>query len=319
MGMITLSGIQKAKERIDPYVRRTAVVRNQTLSDLLCTNLYLKLELFQKTGSLKPRGAFNKMLQMSEENKERGVVAISAGNFAQGVAYAGNVLDVQSIILMPEDTPSNYIEATKSYGAEVELHPDFPSLFEAAKAYENQGMTYFHPYDDLQVIEGYGTLGIEIVEDVPEVTDMILSVGGGGLMSGVMVAVKELKPGVRVWTVETEGSETLGNALSAGEVVEIQPKSLAKILGAPYVTKDALKIAQEHVEGHIIVQDQEAIEQQMYLLERAKILTELAASCTLAAAHRLRDQFSEDDHVVLLLCGGNVAVDEMLGYQNLIR
>jgi threonine dehydratase len=319
MGMITLSSIQKAMERIAPYVRRTAIVRNQTLSDLLCTNLYLKLELFQKTGSLKPRGAFNKMLQMSEEDKERGVVTVSSGNFAQGVAYAGNVLDVRSIILMPDDTPSNYIEATRSYGAEVELHTDYPALFQAAEAYEGQGMTYFHPYDDLQVIEGYGTLGVEIVEDVPEVTDMVLSVGGGGLMSGVMVAVKELRPDVRVWTVEPEGSETLGKALRAGEVVEIKPKSLAKILGAPHVTEEALKIAQENIEGHIVVKDEEAIEQQMYLLERAKILTELAASCTLAAAHRLRDQFCKEGYVVLLLCGGNVAVDEMLKYQKLVR
>jgi threonine dehydratase len=135
----------------------------------------------------------------------------------------------------------------------------------------------------------------------------------------VSVAVKELKPSVRIWTVETEGSETLGEALKAGKVVTITPTSLARILGAPYVSEDALEIAQEHVKMHIVVSDQEAIEQQMYLLERAKILTELASSCILAAAHRIKDQFSERDHVVLLLCGGNVAVDEMLSYQNLVR
>ena len=159
---------------------------------------------------------------------------------------------------------------------------------------------------------------LEVVEDLPELTDVVIAVGGGGLMSGVTVAVKGLKPDVRVWTMETEGSETMGNALQAGEVVEITPTSLARILSAPYVAQDALRIAQEYIERHIIVSDQEAIEQQMYLLERAKILTELAASCTLAAAHRLQDQFSEEQHVVLFLCGGNVAVDEMLTYQNLM-
>ncbi len=317
--MINLSDIQKAQERIFPYVRRTAVVRNQTLSDLLGTNIYLKLELFQKTGSVKPRGAFNKMLQMDAEAKTRGIIAISGGNFAQGVAYAGSMLDVRSLILMPDYTPLNYIEASKSYGAEIELFPDFPSIFSAAEAYSKEGRIYFHPYDDPQVMEGYGTLGLELVEDLPELTDIILSVGGGGLMTGVTVAVKALKPEVRIWTVETEGSETLGEALKAGKVVEITPTSLARILGAPYLAEDALKIAQEYIEEHVIVSDQEAIEQQMYLLERAKILTELASSCILAAAHRLKDQFSDAEHVVLLLCGGNVAVDEMISYQNLIR
>ncbi|OGO18179.1 MAG: pyridoxal-5'-phosphate-dependent protein subunit beta [Chloroflexi bacterium RBG_16_48_8] len=317
--MITLSHILRAQERIKPYVRRTAIIRNQTLSDLLGTNLYLKLELFQKTGSFKPRGALNKMLQMDAEEKKRGIVAISGGNFAQGVAYAGSLLDVRSLILMSDYTPTNYIEATKSYGADVELFPDFPSLFSAAEAYTKGGRVFFHPYDDPQVMEGYGTLGLEVVEDLPGLTDIILSVGGGGLMSGVTIAVKGLKPEVRIWTVETEGSETLGKALQAGKVVEIHPTSLARILGAPHVAEDALIIAQEHIEKHIIVSDQEAIEQQMYLLERAKILTELASSCILAAAHRIRDQFSDDDHVVLLLCGGNVAVDEMLTYQHLIK
>ena len=316
--MITLSDICKAQERIMPYVRRTAVVRNQTLSDLLNTNLYLKLELFQKTGSVKPRGAFNKMLQMNADEKARGIIAISRGNFAQGVAYAGNLLDVRSLILMPDNTPSNYIEASKSYGAEIELFPDFPSLFSAVETYTKEGRVFFHPYDDPHVIEGYGTVGLELVEDLPQVTDIILSVGGGGLMCGVTVAVKGLKSDVRIWTVETEGSDTLGQALKAGKVVEINPTSLARILGVPYVTEDALKIAQEHIERNVIVSDQEAIEQQMYLLERAKILTELASSCILAAAHRLKDQFSDKDHVALLLCGGNVAVDEMLSYQNLI-
>jgi threonine dehydratase len=294
-------------------------VRNQTLSELLGTNIYLKLELFQKTGSFKPRGAFNKMLQMDADERSRGIVAVSGGNFAQGVAYAGNLLDVQSIILLPDYTPSNYIEATKSYGASIELYPDFTSLFAAAEAYTMQGRVFFHPYEDPQVVAGYGTLGLEILGDLPELTDIVIAVGGGGLMSGVTVAVKGLKSDVRIWTVETEGSETMAQALQAGEVVEITPTSLARILGAPYVAQDALTIAQAHIERHIVVSDQNAIEQQMYLLERAKILTELAASCTLAAVHQIRDEFSEDDHVVLFLCGGNVAIDEMLTYQTLVK
>jgi threonine dehydratase len=291
------------------------VVRNHTLSQKFGTNLYLKLELFQKTGSFKPRGAFNKMLRHCDEARERGVVAVSGGNFAQGVAYAGNVLGIRTRIIMPEYTPPNYIEATESYGAEVELAPDVQTCFDVAEQYSRQGWDYYHPYDDPEVMEGCGTIGLELLEDVPELSDVMISVGGGGLMSGITVAIKGLKPDVRIWTVETEGADAMGRALQAGQVVQIQPTSLAKTLGAPYVAADALKIAQQFVQEHVIVTDREAFEAQRFLLERAKVLTELAASCTLAAAERLRDDFSTDNHVALVLCGGNVSLDTLTEYR----
>jgi len=313
--MITLDDVRNAYSRIAPYVRRTTVARNHTLSQKLGTNLYLKLELFQKTGSFKPRGAFNKMLRHRDEARERGVVAVSGGNFAQGVAYAGNVLGIRTRIIMPEYTPPNYIEATESYGAEVELAPDVQTCFDVAEQYSRQGWDYYHPYDDPEVMEGYGTIGLELLEDVPELSDVMISVGGGGLMSGITVAIKGLKPDVRIWTVETEGADAMGRALQAGQVVQIQPTSLAKTLGAPYVAADALKIAQQFVQEHVIVTDREAFEAQRFLLERAKVLTELAASCTLAAAERLRDDFSTDNHVALVLCGGNISLDTLAEYK----
>jgi threonine dehydratase len=312
--MITLDDVKNAYSRIAPYVRRTTTVRNHTLSQKLGTNLYLKLELFQKTGSFKPRGAFNKMLRHCDEARERGVVAVSGGNFAQGVAYAGTTLGVRTRIIMPEYTPANYIEATNSYGAEVELAPDVQTCFDVAEVYSREGWSYYHPYDDPEVMEGYGTIGLELLEDVPQLSDVIISVGGGGLMSGITVAIKELKPDVRVWTVETEGCDAMARALQAGEIVQIQPTSLAKTLGAPYVAEDALAIAQQHVESHVVVSDREAIEAQRFLLERSKILTELAASCTLAAAGRLEEHFSAENHVALVLCGGNVSLDRIVEY-----
>jgi len=313
--MITLDDVKNAYSRIAPYVRRTTTVRNHTLSQKLGTNLYLKLELFQKTGSFKPRGAFNKMLRHRDEARERGVVAVSGGNFAQGVAYAGNVLGIRTRIIMPEYTPPNYIEATESYGAEVELAPDVQTCFDVAEQYSRQGWDYYHPYDDPEVMEGYGTIGLELLEDVPELSDVMISVGGGGLMSGITVAIKGLKPDVRIWTVETEGADAMGRALQAGQVVQIQPTSLAKTLGAPCVAADALRIAQQLVQEHVIVTDREAFEAQRFLLERAKVLTELAASCTLAAAQRLRDDFSTDNHVALVLCGGNISLDTLAEYK----
>jgi len=313
--MITVDDVKGACSRIAPYVRRTTITRNHTLSEKLGTNLYLKLELFQKTGSFKPRGAFNKMLRHRDEARERGVVAVSGGNFAQGVAYAGRILGVRTRIIMPQYTPENYIEATRSYGAQIELVPDVQTAFHTAEQYHRQGWSYCHPYDDPEVMEGYGTIGLEIVEDVPGLSDVIISVGGGGLMSGITVAVKGLRPAVRVWTVETEGADAMGRALQAGQVVQIQPTSLAKTLGAPDVSADALRIAQQHVRQHVIVTDREAYEAQKFLLERAKVLTELAASCTLAAAEKLQEHFSADNHVVLVLCGGNVSLDTLAGYR----
>lgn len=313
--MITLQDIQEARPRIEPYIRRTPLEKNSNLSEELGTNVYLKLEIFQKTGSFKPRGAFNQMLQLNQVQRENGVVAVSGGNFAQGVAYAGQTLGVRTLICMPAYTPRNYIEATKSYGAEVVLAPTFPETIELVQTYQRQGMTALHPFDNPNQMAGNGTLGLELLEDLPEVTDVIISIGGGGLIAGIMVAIKAIKPSVRIWGVETEGADAMGQALQAGKVVQIQPVSLAKTLGAPYVAQDALILAQRHLERHILVTDQEAFEAQLFLLERAKVMTELAASCTLAAARQLNGTFGDEAHVILLLCGGNASLENLMEYQ----
>jgi threonine dehydratase len=312
--MIKLADIQDAQQRIAAYVRRTPLERNQSLSRALQTNVYLKMELFQKTGSFKPRAAFSKMLALSKEERERGVVAFSGGNFAQGVAYAGQVLGVKTRIVMPVYTPAGYIAATQSYGAEVELVPDISAAIAQVEQYRDQGWAYMHPFDDPLVFAGNGTLGLEIMEDIPNITDLILSVGGGGMMTGVVTAVKSLKPTTRIWTVETKGADAMAHALQAGKVVEVPVTSLARTLGAPHVAADALAVVQQQVTRNLVVNDEEAIREQAFLLERAKVLTELAASCTLAAARQIRARFSADNHVVLILCGGNVSVETLLAY-----
>jgi threonine dehydratase len=315
--MIGLEDIQAASRRISPFIIQTPLQRSQTLSDILGANTYLKMELFQKTGSFKPRGAFNQILQLDGKARDKGVVAVSGGNFAQGVAYAASQLGIQAIICMPEYTPSNYIEATKSYGARVELLPDFPSTFAQAETFKADGYAFLHAWDNPNQMAGNGTLGLEILESLPGVTDILISIGGGCLIAGIMIAVKSLKPEVRIWGVETEGAETMGKALAAGQVVQITPNSLAKTLSASYVAEDALRVAQQHLAGYIVVSDQEAVEAQQFLLERAKVLTELAASCTLPAARNIRQRFQKDDQVVLLLCGGNESLGNMIGYTRL--
>jgi threonine dehydratase len=315
--VITLDDIQQARRRILPHVKRTLLERNATLSRELGTNVYLKLELFQKTGSFKPRGAFNQILQLTQEQRQRGVVGVSGGNFAQGMAYAGRELGTPTLVCMPESTPRNYLDATRAYGATVDLTPNIAQAFARADEYKQQGRNLLHPFDDPNMMAGVGTVGLELLDDLPELTDVFVSIGGGGLISGITVAVKALKPDARIWGVETEGSDTMGQALRAGKVVRITPTSLARTLGSPYVAEDALALMQQHLKQHVLVSDREAHEAGVFLLERAKLNTELAASCTLAAARKVQGQFSERDHVVLVICGGNISLDNWVEYRRL--
>jgi threonine dehydratase len=286
------------------------------LSERLGAQVYLKLELFQKTGSFKVRGAFNKVLSIPEDQRGRGLVAVSGGNHAQAVAYVGRRLGLPAVILMPQSTPRNYIEATRGYGADVVLVPNATEAFERIAAYESDGWTSIHPFDDPLVIAGQGTVGLEILEDLPEVTDVIASVGGGGFIGGVATAVKSVKPGVRMWGVETEGADTMSKALAEGKPVHLSAiTSIARTLGAPSVSERTLALAQQYLESVTVVSDSEAVNALRFLLERAKVLTEPAASCTLAAADRLRDRFTFDSQVVLVLCGGNTGVDDLCGYR----
>jgi len=316
--MISLADVQRARVAIASYVKRTVLEKSTTLSKQLGTSVYLKLELFQRTGSFKPRGAFNQILHLTPEERKHGVAGVSGGNFAQGMALAARELGTRAVVCMAASTPRNYIEATQGYGARVELSPDLPQVFERADQLKREGWNLLHPFDSPLQMAGAGTIGLEIVEDLPEVTDVFVSIGGGGLFAGIAVAIEALRPEVRVWGVETEGSDTMGQALRAGKVVQIVPKSLAKTLGAPYVAQDALALMQKHAERYVLVSDREAFEAGVFLLERAKLNAELAASCTLAAARRVIGTFAKGDHVVLLMCGGNVSLDNWIHYREML-
>jgi threonine dehydratase len=314
--LISLDDIRSARERITGRVARTPLVSSATLSARLGAQVYLKLELFQKTGSFKVRGAFNKVLSIPEKQRGRGLVAVSGGNHAQAVAYVGRQLGLPAVILMPQATPRNYIEATRGYGAEVVLVPNAAEAFEKIAGYESQGWTSIHPFDDPLVMAGQGTVGLEIVEDEPELTDVVASIGGGGFIGGVATAVKSLKPDARMWGVETEGADAMSKALAQGKPVQLSAiTSIARTLGAPSVSAGTLALAQKHLESVTVVPDSEAVSALRFLLERAKVLTEPAASCTLAAADCLRDRFRPDSRVVLVLCGGNTGVDDLCSYR----
>ncbi len=312
--MITLNDVKAAAEKVSSYVRRTPLWKSETLSKRFGTNVYLKMELFQKTGSFKPRGAFNQILAREKDVLEKGAVAISGGNFAQGAAFASRVLGVDIIVCMAEDTPKNYVDATRGYSATIDFSRDIQTAFNRYNELAEQGRTALHPFDNHYQMSGAGNIALEIFEDLPEITDLVISIGGGGLISGNTVAIKGLKPQVRVWGVETEGAATMKSAMDAGKVVNIKPTSMSKTLGAPFVAQDALTIAQEHLEELLIVSDKQAIDAQQIILERTKVLPELAASCTLAAVEKIKDRFGPDDHLVLLMCGGNESVANLVNY-----
>ena len=319
LAFMDITAIKQAQQRIKEYVKRTTLEYSETLSKYLGTNVFVKYELFQKTGAFKVRGAFNKLLSLSDEERKRGVVAISGGNHAQAVAYASSILKVDAVVLMPQTTPQNYLEATRNYGATVDLQPTIQDAFKKIKTYESKGRVFIHPFDDPLVMAGQGTLGLEIMENLPQATDIFISIGGGGFEGGVSTAIKFIKPGTRIFGVETVGADAMSQAIKAGHPVELPAiTSIAKTLGAPSVSQKTLAIAQEHLEDVIVVTDDEAIHELKFILERLKVLTEPAASCTLAAALRLKDKFTKDSNLVLIFCGGNLSVSDLCKYAGMI-
>jgi threonine dehydratase len=314
MNVITPNDVALARERIAGHVRRTPLERSTTLSNRLGANVFVKYEMFQRTGSFKSRGAFNDILSLTDEQRDRGIVGFSGGNFAQGMAYAGTQLDVDTLVVMAATTPANYIEATRAYGATVELVADVSTAMAVAEHRAHEGRTLLHPFDRPAMMAGNGTVGLEIVEDVPDLTHLFVSVGGGGLLVGTATAVLGAKPDVEIVAVETEGSDALAQSLAAGESVSIQPSSIAKTLGSPYAAAAAIELAETRLADVVVVSDAEAYGALTFIAERLKVLPELSASCTLAAADQWAHRFSPSDNVVLLLCGGNVSIADIASW-----
>ncbi len=309
---LSFNDVQRARQRIASCVRRTPLVPSVTLSERLKTNVYVKLELFQKTGSFKVRGVFNKALSLVSEISARGLVTVSGGNNALAVAYTGRALDLAVSVLMPESSPMSVQEATRGYGAQVKFAATAADAFAQAAELERDGWIYIHPFDDPALMAGQGTIALEILDDVPQVTDIILSIGGGGMMAGIGTVIKTLKPSVRIWGVETQGADSMARSLAAGKIVTLEAMtSVARSLGAPAPSERTFGMAQEFLESVTVVSDKDAVEAARFLLDRLKVLVEPAASCTLAAASRLQGQFTAGRHVVLLLSGGNVSLDAL--------
>ncbi len=312
--MITLAEIQEAAKTVGELTVRTPQRPSPKLSASLGCQVALKLEMAQHSGSFKTRGAFYQMLALGEAALGRGVVAVSGGNFARAVAYCSGELGVDAVICMPENAPAGSVKATQDYGATVELLPDAVLAFARADELAAEGRVALHPFDNAQQVAGNGAVGLEILEDCPALTDIVVSIGGGGLIAGQISALKAMAPEVRVWGVEPVKAAAMQRSLAANQLVNIQPASLSRTLGAPFVSQLALDLCREHLEGLILVGDDEMIAAQQWLIEHEGIAPELAAASTLAAARRIQNQLPGEARLVLLICGCNDSPAEIAEY-----
>jgi len=317
--MVTLQDIQAAAADVAQYTIRTSQRKSPQLSARLGVNVELKLEMEQHSGSFKTRGAFHQMLALGEAALGEGVVAVSGGNFARAVGYCSGALGVDAIVCMPENAPQASIDATHDYGATVELLPDAVAAFARADEWVAQGRVSLHPFDNAEQVAGNGIVALEILEDCPQVTDIIVSIGGGGLIAGIISAIKAAEPAVRVWGVEPELAPTMHLSLAAGELVDITPASLTKTLGAPFVSQTAFDLCRQHLEDLVLVSDLELIAAQQTFIEYEGIAPELAAASTLAAAEKIKDRLAPDDQLVLLICGCNDSPEDVARFAQLLN
>ncbi|PSP73204.1 threonine ammonia-lyase [Halobacteriales archaeon QS_3_64_16] len=310
MNLVSLPDIEAARHRFDDpaVVRETPIESNRSLSAFAGAEVSLKMEHLQRTGSFKTRGAYNKLAQASGQEGIERAVAASAGNHAQGVALAASEVGLESTIVMPTDAPQTKIDATRGYGARVELHGNhFPAAMERARELaEESGTLFVHAYDDPAIIAGQGTLGLEIYEAMADLDTVIVPIGGGGLISGIAAALAELDPGVRVIGVQATGAATVPDSLRKGAPQSVaSPKTIADGIATGGVSERTLAHIEEHVDTVLTVSDEEITMALLVLLERSKQLVEGAGAASVAALLS-EDLDVEGETVVALLCGGNI-------------
>ncbi|AZQ13638.1 threonine ammonia-lyase [Halorubrum sp. PV6] len=312
--MISLSDVREARERVDDVARHTPLERSRTFSEMSGADVHLKLENFQRTGAFKIRGAMNRIATLSESEREAGVVTASAGNHAQGVALAADRAGVDATVVMPKFAPVSKVKATRGYGASVRLEGvDYDEAQAYAHELERQeGRTYVHAFDDPVVMAGQGTLGLEIVDDCPDLDTVVVPIGGGGLISGVAVAIKEQLPDARVVGVQAEGAASAAASLSAGEVTEIDSvDTIADGIATRSVGEQTLEVMAEYVDEVVTVDDREIALALTLLLERSKTLVEGAGAVALAAVLSEAFAYDDDETVVAALCGGNIDLNRL--------
>ncbi len=308
MAILDLDDILAAREVVSPAALDTPLKRSTTLSKKTGAEFYLKLENFQRTGSFKVRGALNKIHSLSDEERRRGVVAASAGNHAQGVAFAATRVGAASDIFMPEDAPLAKVQATRGYGATVHLvGRDYQESQEAAEAFcHEHDKVFVHAFDDPLIMAGQGTLGLEILADLPDVDTVLVPIGGGGLISGVATALKQTRPGIRVIGVQAAGAATVAPSLQKGVVVPLdEVNTMADGIACRKLGSQTFEVIREYVDEVVSVDENEIAAAILFLLERTKVVSEGAGAVTLAAAMFGRVEL-KGKKVCAVISGGNI-------------
>ena len=310
---LELDQVKKVHEKIKPYTEWTPITYTATFTELIGSNIFFKLENFQKTGSFKPRGAINKTLKLLKEKRDlKGIIAASGGNHAQGVAYAAQKLNLKATLVMFHGVPDCKINACKSYGADVVIHgSEFQEAYEYSFELSKElGYEYVHPFNDIDIVCGQGTIALEIIKDLPEVDTVICSIGGGGLVSGISSTIKQLKNNVKVFGVETVGADSMYQSFKAGKIVPL-PKitSFAEGLSACRVGDITFNLTKKYVDDIFTVSDEKTKDAILLLLERQKLLVEPSAACTVAAL--LEKKIPVGKNIVVVLSGGNLDLERL--------
>jgi len=306
--MIDLAEIRAAAQKIAGKIHRTPLLSSSQLAGPAGVRLHLKCESFQKTGSFKARGALNKILSLSPEERARGLITVSAGNHAAAVAWAARMAGCSAVVVMPLDAPKSKMAAVRGYGAEIVAHSDRSTLFEKLEEQRaRRGLTFVHPFDDPVVLAGAGTVGLEIGDELTDVELVIVPVGGGGLLSGVASALKQMNPRVRVVAVELEAGPGLGPSLSAGRPIPVKrPDTIADGMTPPFVGALPLAIAREAVDEIVTVTETEIVDAMKLLMTRAKLYVEGSGAAATAALLAAKVRARQGERAVAIVSGGNV-------------
>ena len=306
--MAKLEAFIKAKEKLSKVLLKTSLIHSPIFSKEAGNEVYIKPENLQKTGSFKIRGAYNKITNLSDEEKKKGVIASSAGNHAQGVAYGAKESGIKAVIVMPKSTPLIKVESTKQYGAEVVLHGDvYDDAFKKAKELEEkEGYIFVHPFDDEDVIYGQGTIALEILEELPETDIILVPIGGGGLISGIACAAKILKPEIKIIGVEPDGAASAYEAIKEDKVIELkEANTIADGTAVKKIGNTTFEYIKKYVDEIITVSDYELMEAFLLLVEKHKIIAENSGILSLAALKKLKEK---NKKVVSVVSGGNIDV-----------
>lgn len=310
---VTLQDVLDARTRLMPHLQRTPLLACRTIGQLSGTRLGMKAEVFQRTGSFKARGALNAALLLTPRQHASGMITISAGNHGQGLAFAGSLVGARTVVFMPKTAVPTKVEAIRGYGAETMFSETMEGVFDVMETYRAEhGMTFVSPFSDPAIIAGQGVVGLEILEDMPDVENVIVPVGGGGLVAGIALAVKSQRPDVRIVGVEPVGANIVRRSLDSGRPeAALKIDTVADGLSAPFAGELSQTIIEHYVDDVILVSDSEIIAALRLILARAKVLVEPAGAAATAGLLSGKTGVRPGSRTVVILSGGNVDGDKL--------